>query len=73
LRPQGSQVHAYRLVFHFCVQRLKNIHSDRAISGSQGILKTPLCPDVAAGVENATKGMLQTLRIVCLAANLNVR
>jgi hypothetical protein len=72
LHPQAVQVHAHRLVFHFGVQRLKNTYPDRAVSGSQGILKIPFLPDVAACVENAKKGILQTLRIVCLAANLNV-
>jgi hypothetical protein len=72
LHPQAVQVHPHRLVFHFCVQRLENTYADRAVSGSQGILKIPFLPDVAAGVENATKGIFQTLRIVCLAANLNV-
>jgi hypothetical protein len=32
LRPQLIQVHAYRLVLHFCVQRLKNAHANRAVS-----------------------------------------
>ncbi len=59
LHPQAVQVHAHRLVFHFCVQRLKNNYPDRAVSGSQGILKIPFPPDVAAGVENATKGILR--------------
>src|SRR5260370_228968 len=66
------QVHADRLVLHSCVQRLKNTYPNCAVTGSERILKIPFLPDVAAGVENAAKGMLQTLRIVCLAANLNV-
>ena len=63
LHPQAVQVHAHRLVFHFFVQRLKNTYPDRAVSGSQGILKIPFLPDVAADVENATKGILQTLAL----------
>src|SRR5258708_3312529 len=70
--PQSIQVHAHRLVFHSCVQRLKNSHAHCAVSGSERILEIPFLPDVTTGVEYAAKGMLQTLRVVCLAANLNV-
>src|SRR6266446_1031132 len=72
LRPQAIQVHTHRLVFHSGVQRLKNVHPNREVSRSENILKIPTLPDVTTGVEIATKSILQTLRIVCLATNLNV-
>jgi len=72
LHPQAVQVHSHRLVFHSCVQGLKNVHPNRAVSRFENILKIPVLPDVTTGVENATKSILQTLRIVSLATNLNV-
>jgi hypothetical protein len=72
LRPQAIQVHSHRLVFHSCVQRLKNVHPNRAVSRSESILKIPVLTDVTTRVENATKSILQTLRIISLATNLNV-
>src|SRR5258708_30712181 len=72
LRPQGRQVHAHRLVFHSCVKGLKNIHADRAVSDRERILEIPFLADVTTSVENAAQSVFQALRIVCLAANLNV-
>src|SRR5260370_11151329 len=66
------QVHADRPDLHSCVQRLKNTYPNCVVTGSERILKIPFPADVAAGVENSTKGILQTLRIVCQAANLNL-
>jgi hypothetical protein len=73
LRPQTIQVDAHRPVFHSHVQRVKNTYANRPVPGSERILKVPVFADIPTGVNNAAKGLLQTLGIACLAADLHVR
>ena len=52
---------------------MKNTYANRPVPRSECSLEVPVFADIPTPLNNAPKGLLQTLSIVCLAPDLRVR